>query len=402
MSKSVPFWIARRYLFSKSNKNVVNLITGISVVGLTIGTVVLLLFNSIFNGFSEVLSVFYSSFDPDIKVMPNKGKTFVIDSTEMQKILAIEGIETVSKSLEEVAYFEYQGNQTVGILKGVDENFLNVNPLDEYIRYGTFLNKKSKKHEIVFGAGLSNQLNLNIDNKFDKVDIYLPKKKKSILTGQQFNRKKAHPVGLFSIQQQYDTQYAIVDIDFIKKLLKLNNRYSALEIKLQSKNYESTVKKEIINILGDKIILKNRYEQQESFYKVMKMEKWISFAIIFFTSLLIAFNMVGSLWMVVMEKQHNIKIFRAMGMTQKQVGAIFLLEGVWIGVLATGIGVVFSLGFYFLHKTFGIIPVPELFIVDTYPMSLNLFDFIIVPISIMLISVLASVPAAQKAKQLAS
>jgi lipoprotein-releasing system permease protein len=387
--------IAKRYLFGKKSINAVNIITGISVVGISIGAAALVLILSVFNGFEDLIRSNFNAFNPEIKVTPAKGKYFEVDSEFLQKISDISGIENYSLVQEEVAYFEYDNNRSVGVIKGVDKNFEIVNNIDTTIIAGHFSLKKNGLNFGVIGSGLASKLGVNTSDQLTPLTIYILKNKTRGPLDQFYKRAEVLPAGKFALQSEADMKYLIVPVDLSKYLLGKKNEYSAIEIKTKGDVYE--VKNELQSKLGSAFVVKNRMEQDAELMKIMNMEKWISYAIVSLTLFLVAFNMIGSLWMIVLDKRRDISILQSMGANKKLIKRIFIYEGLLISGIGLIIGVILALLFYFAQKDFGIIGIPEGFIIDAYPIQLRLMDFVVVTITVFFIGILISLLPAYRA-----
>lgn len=396
--RHLPFWIAQRYLFSKNNPNAINIITGISVLGLTIGSATLILLFTVFNGFEVVISSFYSYFDPPLKVTPIKGKHFELTKVQSEALIKIDGLTHCAQVLEELALLEYKKTNEIGMLKGVDTTFSKINKIEDQIVEGEFVLQERNRPYLVFGAGLARKLMINPGDQFEEVSVFMPNQNKGPFD-QSFIKSFAKPAGVFQIQAEYDNTYVISSLDFAQNLLR-TKKLSALEIAFDPNKEENSIREEVLKIMGENFEIKNRYQQKEAFFKVMNMEKWISFAIFSFTALLIAFNMIGALWMIVLEKRNDIRTFKSFGATDGFIQRIFLFEGLWIGTLGFLSGSILAIIIYILQKTVGIISVPENFIVDSYPMDMRIGDFLVVAIAIIVISFLAAFPASLKAKSI--
>lgn len=399
---SLPFKIARRYLFAKKSTNAINIITGISVFGLSIGTAALILVLSVFNGFEDLLMGLFSNFNPDVKITALKGKTFEIDSLQLANLRALEGVEAVSQTLEEVAFFEYKDNQDFGTIKGVDNFYQEVTAIDTTVREGRYILSDENRSFAVLGVGMRNKLGVNVEDRFSTMTVYMPKRKRTGLLQQQFKKKFAYPVGTFVIQQDYDSQYVLCSLEFVQQLLEQANTVSALEVRLNPAISKSESIAAIHGIIGEEFAVKDRFEQDAAFLKLMNMEKWLSFAILSLTLLLVAFNMIGSLWMIVLEKKKDIAILKAMGAQDKVVRNIFLNEGLLLCLLGLGIGSFVAIGLYLIQINYGIVPIPPGFVVDAYPISMRGSDFLIVTITVLVIGILASVPPALRAQRISA
>jgi len=396
-----PLLIARRYLFAKRSTNAINIITGISVLGMAIGTAALVLVLSVFNGFEDLLSGLFGHFNPELKVMPAKGKTFEIDSLALVKIRALPGVAIVSETLEEIAFFEYEGSQDIGALKGVDSLFARVTGIDSdtIILEGKYLLKEDGRNCAIVGAGLRNKLSVNVGNPISTLTVYMPEKEAGALD-KPFKTRLVYPVGTFAIQQEYDNQYILTNIDFMRDMLEaMPNTVSALEIKCRSKAQVAEVKEQVRGILGEGFVLKDHYEQNEAFFKVMQLEKWMGFAITSLMLLLMAFNTVGALWMIVLDKQKDISVLKSMGAHDKTIRRIFLIEGLLLTVLGMGIGIVLAIIVYGIQKTWGIVTIPQGFLVDAYPISMRLSDFVPIVLTVLGIGFIASLLPAKRAER---
>lgn len=395
----LPLYIAKRYLFSKKSTNAINIITAIATLGITVGTAALLLILCVFNGFEDLISNMMNNFNPDIKITPAKGKTFAIDSNQLAQIRQIGGVQALSVSLEEVAFFEYAGGQDFGIIKGVDKEYKTVTSLGTAISEGQYATEDANNYYAIVGAGLRNKLSINVENPLEQLSIFMAKKEETGAMEAQFRQQVAMPIGTFSIQQDFDNQYIITSIDLVQKLLAQNNQISAIEVKLH-KSDDTNTRIAIKNIMGQDFVVKDRYQQNEAFMKIMNVEKWLSFAIVCLTLILVAFNMIGSLWMIVLDKKKDISILKSMGLNDLQVRNIFLSTGFWLVAIGLVFGLALALLLYAYHKAFGLVPVPPGFVMETYPASIRWYDFITVSVTVISIGLIASIPSALKAKNI--
>ena len=395
---------ARRYLFSKKSTNAINIISGISVFGVTVGSAVLILVLSVFNGFEDLIKSLYDTFNPDIKITAKEGKVFVPDSATVHLLLTEEGVLHVEKTLEEVAFFEYGESQAFGVVKGVGPLFAEVSNVDSAIQQGKYVLKDGERNYAVLGSGMAHLLSVNLDNMFSSLNIYMPKRKKRLsMFEQPFKKRFAYPSGIFAIQQDFDSKYILLDFDFATELLSYKKgEISALELKLNPKVREKETRQRIEAIIGPDYDIKNRFEQDEDFFKVMKVERWIGFAVLSFIFLLITFNMVGSIWMLVIEKKKDIAILKSMGATSGLVRNIFLLEGLLLTVFGMLLGYFFAISFYLIQKKFGIIELKGNMVVEAYPISMRPSDFVAVTILVLSIGLLASLFPAIKASRINS
>ena len=390
--------IARRYLFAKRSTNAINIITGISVFGIAIGTAALLLVLSVFNGFEDLLSGLFGHFNPQIKVTPAKGKTFAPDSLTLSRLRGLPGILLVSETLEEIAFFEYEGSQDFGVLKGVDELFARVNDIDSTVREGKYQLEIDDRNCAVMGAGMRNKLSINVESATQALAIYMPTDEPAGVLDKPFKTRYLYPAGTFAIQQDFDNQYVLTNLAFMREILDAPaGTVSALEIKCTQGASVRNVKNQVREVLGDGFTVKDSYEQNEAFFKVMQLEKWMGFAITSLMLILMAFNTIGALWMIVLDKQKDISVLKSMGATDRTVHRIFLLEGLLLTLLGMGIGLLLAVGLYTIQKTYGIITIPQGFLVESYPIAMRATDFLPVIATVIGIGLLAALPPAQRA-----
>ncbi len=390
---NLPIKFARRYLFAKRSTNAINIISGITVLGLAIGTAALIIVLSVFNGLGDLIKSMSSSFTPDVKVAPLKGKVFVPNEDKLLKIIALPGVAHVSKTLEEIALFEYRKSNTFGTLKGVDHNFHKVTGVDSTLQ-GEYLLDNELANFAILGRGMRDKLGVRIDSPQDNVlKVYMAKRNKS---PKPFREKLAVPRGVFSIQPEYDQKYVLSSLEFAQSLMNYKKEVSFLEIKLDPNIDQTITLAEIRTILGSEFSVKDRYEQDEGFNKVMNIEKFITASVTSLILMLFSFNMVGALWMVVMDKKKDISILKSMGASDKLVRNIFLNEGILLTLVGMGAGFVLALFLYFLQKQFGIVPSPG-FIVEAYPIQIRFMDFVWTAIIVFVVGLVASIGPSLKA-----
>lgn len=393
---NLSFKFAQRYLFAKRSTNAINIISGITVFGLAIGTAALVLVLAVFNGLEGLITSMASNFNPDVKIAPVRGKVFVPDEDKLRQIKELDGVADLSKTLEEVAYFEYRKNGHFGTLKGVDKAFHRVTAIDSTLREGDYLLNNKEANFAILGRGMRNKLSVDISSQFDALTVYMAKRRQST---KPFRKMLAVPRGVFSIQPEFDQQYVLSSLEFAQKLLNYEKEVSFLEIKLKKNSDQASTLDEIKTILGSDFIVKNRYQQDEAFNKVMNVEKWISYAIVSLTLILVAFNMIGALWMIVMDKKKDISILKSMGAPDQLVRSIFFNKGLLLAFIGMGVGFALALFLYFLQKQIGIVPSPG-FIVDYYPIELKWTDFLWVGATVFLVGLLASIAPSIKAGQI--
>ena len=402
MMRSYTHLIAWRYLLGKKSFQAINIITGISMIGISIGAAALMLILSVFNGFEDLLKSLYNSIYTDLKVYPLQGKYFEPDSASLSTIKSWPGIAAVSLTLEETALLDYEGSQDICTLKGVDDEFRNVTDINEVLLEGEFVLHQGDANLAILGAGLSSRIGVNLQNPYASLSVYMPNRKQRGPLDMPFKVKYAYPAGRFSIKQDYDYQYVFVSLDFIRELVELPNAVSGIEIKLAPGANEKELRSKLIALFQNQVSVKNQDEQNAAFFKLMNMEKWISYAVVSLTLIIVSFNLVSALWMIVLDKKTDISILQSMGASPADVRRIFMRSGWMICILGLLLGIIIALAFYLLQKQFGIVPIPEGFVVDSYPIQWRWMDLVIVGITVFIIGSLASYLPARKASRIAA
>jgi len=376
-----PLFIARRYLIAKKSHNAINIISIISVIGVGIGTMALIVILSVFNGFDQLVQSLYNSFYPDLKITATEGKVFFLDTIQAGKLKEIKGVSFVSQVVEENALLRYGERQHIATIKGVDENYKMVTGLDTMIMDGDFILQKDERDFAIVGQGVAYYLAIGL-NFINPIVIYVPKRtgRMTLNPAQAFNKDYIFPSGIFSIEQEIETKYVIVPIGFARDLFDYKNQVSSLEISLEDDANEKEIKKAITGILGDGYDLKNRYEQNEMFYKIMKSEKWAIFFILTFILIVASFNIVGSLTMLILDKKRDIHTFLSMGLSMQKLRKIFMIEGFLITSAGTVSGLLIGFIIAWVQQTFGIIKLQGSgsFVIDEYPVVIEFTDFVAV------------------------
>lgn len=404
----LPFRFALRYIFSKKTTNAINLISIISVFGIALGSMALMVILSVFNGFEDLLRDLIGVFKPDIHVSINEGKVFSMTEEQLNKIEKVNGVISLTKVLEEIALFEYDGIQNIGNIKGVDENFIKVTSLDSTIQRGRFdIGSGNNQQLAVVGATIEHTLQIR-SMQAKSLTVYMPKREETKIsfTKKPFYQKEIYPVGVFTVRQVDYDNTVLANLNFVQELLNYKNgEISALEIKTDPTANTAQIQSDIRDILGNNYSVKNRFEQDEAFFKITNLEKWIGFLIFAFTLILVAFNMVGALWMLVLEKKKDIANLKAMGATDALVRNIFLTEGALLSGIGVLVGTFLAIILCILQAQFGLIKLQNegaTFLVQSYPVSMRFFDFIIVIFTVLIIGIGASLLPAQRAARIRS
>ncbi len=360
------------------------MISAISVCGIAIATMAMITVLSVFNGFGGIVEDMFSAFDPDLKITVKEGKVFNYNTPEFQKALRLSEIQLISESLEENALFSFDGQQVPVVMKGVSEEFNLLTDMEMLMVDGTFKLREDVVDYTTLGSGLAISLGAR-PGFINPIEIYAPKRDERVNLANPssaFTTGHVQIGGVFSLNTpQYDEQMAIIPIVLARELLNYDDEVTSLDIKLNSSASVNRVKREIENILGDGFLVENRYEQQRESYRMLQIEKWVTFLILAFILLIAVFNVVGSLSMLIVEKKDDIQSLRNMGAPNQMITRIFMYEGwliTFIGIIA---GIVTGLILCLLQQYFGFIrlsDVPGAYIIDAYPVIVKFADILIV------------------------
>ncbi|MDO9152495.1 MAG: FtsX-like permease family protein [Paludibacter sp.] len=386
--------IAWRYLISKKSHNAINIISGISSAGVAVGTMALVVVLSVFNGFETLISDMFSSFDPDLRITLTQGKTFDIRNAEFEKIRKSPLVAVFTEVVEENALLRFKEKQMPAIIKGVTDNFRQSTHIDSIMYDGKFELFDGAFERAVPGIGVAGTLGLGAQF-IDPLYIYAPKRTSKInllRPENSFNQAGTFVSGIFSVSQlQYDDRYVLVSIGLARELFEYDSTIvSSVEIKLTPVADKAKAQQSIREILGEKYQVKNRYEQQESFFKIMKIEKWITFLILCFILLIASFNIIGSLSMLIIEKKQDIETLRCLGANNSLIKRIFLLEGWMISVVGSFAGIIIGTVICLVQEHFGLLKLGTGYVVDAYPVVTNFSDIILVFFTVLIMGMLAA------------
>lgn len=393
---NTSLFIARRYLFSKKKTNVINIISLISIVGLSIGTFALITSISVFNGFDSLIQSRFSSFDPDLKIVVAEGKMFQDTTTSFQEIKKLSSISSYTREFEDNALLRYGKRQTIARVKGIEPSFLKYSGITKMMVDGSPILKKGNAECMILGGGVAASLRIGL-NFVKPVNIYYPKKdlRLKINLSNNFRHLLAYPSGSFSVDANIDNKYALVSLPMAYSLFKVDSENVTsinITIKESQKENINVIQKQIQNTLGSKYIVKNRYQQHETYFKIMKSEKWAIYLILAFILFVASFNLVGSITMLVIDKEEDISTLRSMGANDHLIKNIFLFEGWMISLIGAVIGMLLGITVCLIQQHFGIVKLQGAgsFIVDSYPVKLMLSDTLIVFSTILILGFLAS------------
>jgi lipoprotein-releasing system permease protein len=396
----VAFYIAKRYLFAKKSKNVVHFVSLASMIGVAIGTAALILVLSVFNGFEKLILSLYNSFDPPIKVSVVEGK---VSAFEEAKNYLDEHSILYSEVLEEKVLLRYQDKEYIATLKGVDSNFKGINAIDSMLISGDYLDVYEAQNTAVVGQGVAYYLSMSVGNVFDQLQVYVPdREKKNLLRPENsFIQKSILPVGVFAIQADFDAEYVLTNIAFVREALNRDSlSSSSLEILCEDAQIQS-VQTDLQSLLGDSYSVKSKYEQHAFLYKILNSEKLAVFIILSFILIIATFNIIGALTMLMIEKKNDIKLLFHLGASPQVVKRIFLFEGLLTTAVGAISGLLLGLFIAWLQIQFGLLKMGNgSFVVNSYPVVIEPWDIVLVLITVFGIGCIASlIPSRQLVKR---
>lgn len=387
-----PFFIAKRYLFSKKSHNAINVISAISVCGVALATLAMVCTLSVFNGFQDMVATFFTAFDPQIKITSVKGKVFDGSEPVFAEIRTMPEVTVYSESVEDNAMVQYKGRQAMAVIKGVEDNFDKLTPIDSILfgRGELILHDEVVDYAI---PGLQLLSTLGTGIRFlDPLEIYAPKRgsrinmsnpMSSFVSDQLFSSGLTFTVN----QEKYDASYIITSIGFARRLFQYTNEVSAVNLRLTQDADENTVIKKLKEKLGDDFRVQNRYEQQADTFRIMEIEKLISYIFLTFILMIACFNVIGSLSMLIIDKKNDVQTLRNLGASDSQIVRIFLFEGRMISFIGAVSGVIIGLALCLIQQEYGIISLGTAgsFIVDAYPVSVHAWDVVLVFATVLIV-----------------
>jgi len=381
-------------MFSRKSRNVINIISGISGVGVAIGTMALIVILSVFNGLDELISSLMNSFDPDLKISLKEGKTFPADSIDQDSIGRLEGVATLAEVMEETALLEYNDKQYIGRIKGVSDEFMLKNGIDSMMWQGKFKLQENTDQLAVVGYGVAYYLGIGT-NFINPLYVYVPSRNATVIYNpeQAFNRKMVYPEGIFSIQNEYDSKYVFVTLEFAQSLLQLPGKVTSLEVRFQdgvSASEAGKLQEEVQQIAGSGFEVQNRRQQHEMLNKIMQSEKWMIFLILSFVLFIASFNIIGSLTMLIIDKKDDIVTIRSLGASPGMIRNIFLIEGWMISIAGAISGLALGAVICLLQIHFELIHFPASTIISAYPVKMQFADFLAVFAIVLVIGFLAA------------
>lgn len=375
-----PFYIARRYLFSKKSHNIINLISGISLSVVAVVSMAMIIVLSAFNGIEGLVAQLYSIFEPDISITAQRGKTMSMSALDDADLCSFSEVNHCVYTIEENVLIDYAGKQRIARVKGVGEGFREMTGMDSVIVDGSFVLKDGDLNFALVGYGLKYELGMSIyQNSMRPLKVFAPIRGKKISQNQEnaFNRKDMMIGGVFSISPDFDSRYFITSIDFARGLFNYENEITAVEIGLVPGTKPEKVQQQLADKLGPDYVVKTRLQKNEIIFKTNQSEKWITFFILTFILIIASFNIIASLTMLIIDKKKDVFILGSMGASRQAIRFIFFLEGLLINLIGAGAGLLLGYLFCLAQVQFGLIPL-EGGIVDHYPIEMEPADFLAV------------------------
>ena len=394
---NLPFYIARRYLFSKKKHNAINIISGISVCGVALATLALVCTLSVFNGFQDMVAGFFTAFDPELKITIREGKVFEPQGAAFQEVRSLPEIGVWTETLEENAMVQYKDRQAMAIIKGVEDNFEELTSIDSLLYgAGEFILHDSIVDYGVLGVELISELGTGLQF-VDPLQVYAPKRNVRVNMANpsaSFNRDYLFSPGVVFVvnQQKYDARYILTSLSFARNLFNYDTEVSAVELKLKPGADVTAVQRKIARILGDEFVVLDRYEQQADVFRIMEIEKFISYLFLTFILAIACFNVIGSLSMLILDKREDVETLRNLGADDRLIARIFLFEGRLISLFGALSGIVLGLLLCYIQQRFGIISLGGgngSFIVDAYAVSVHVTDVVLIFITVITVGFLS-------------
>ncbi len=391
---NISLYIAKRYLFSKSKNNAINIITGIASLGIIVGTLSLFVVLSVFSGLRDFSLSFTNTIDPDIKIIPLKGKSFFITPKQEKEIAAIEGVASYSKVVEERVLFLFDGKEQVTYLKGVDSKYSNTNTISKNLFSGNWLHHKTA--EVVVGYGISQKLSLGLFDFNNALEVYVPRKGKTVIESEAeaFNKSTLIPVGIYAVNEDIDGKYVFSDINLAQELLDYkSNEVSGIEIKISPKGNETSIIEKIGSVFDANVEIKNRAQLNATLYKMLNTENIAVYLIFTLVIIIALFNLIGALIMMILEKKSNLKTLYNLGTEISDLKKIFLLQGGMLTFFGGILGLVLGIIVVAIQQYFKLIMITESL---PYPIIFNFQNVLLVFGTIVSLGLMSSIIASSR------
>lgn len=388
----ISYYIAKRYLKAKSSNNTINIITKIAMIGVVISTMALFIVLSAFSGLIAFNELFLNVADPDVKIMPSKGKTFLL-TDRLKQVLNDSKVAVFSKVIEEHALIENNNKRAVVTLKGVDANYTKVNKLDTTMYIGEWFTEKDK-NAVVLGLAIANKVQTLPNSYGENLKIYVPKPGKGQLNKNSFNKIRTQTIGVFRLTPEMDAKYVFAPINLARDLLQLDKkRISAIEIRLQPEVNSDKFVRSFQNKLGNNFIVKTRKQLNESTYKMLNMEHFFSYLIATLIGIIAFFNVIGAIIMMILDKRENLKTLFSLGLDVSKIKKVFFLQGLLLTIYGMIIGLVLAIFFVLLQKQFGFIKINASI---AYPVAFKRSNVLVVILTIFTLGFIASLIASNR------
>ena len=392
-----PFFIARRYLFSKKSTNAINIISGISVIGVAVATMALVVTLSVFNGFHDLVASFFTTFDPQLKVTPVMGKAVAADDPILTRIKQLPEVDVATESVEDQALVIYRGRQAMVTVKGVEDNFDQLTHIKEILLGdGQYELHAADMFYGIPGIRLADILGTGYKYE-EPLKVYAPRREGQLNMGNPMDGlvedELYSPGVIFQVSQaKYDKNYILTSIDFARRIFEQQGMVSALELRLKPGSNFERVKSKIQDIAGDKYTVKDRFEQQDDTFKIMNIEKLMAYIFLTFILIIACFNIIGSLSMLIIDKKDDVVTLRNLGASDKQIVHIFLFEGRMISAIGAVTGIILGLALCWAQQTFGLVKLGSSsasFVVNAYPVSVHPEDVILIFVTVLVVGFLS-------------
>ena len=400
---NLSLFIAQRYLISKRKKNFINVISIISVIAVAIITAAIIIVLSIFNGLGDLIQTINNSFDPEIKIVATKGKSFEVEAEFLEKVKSVAGVEVITEVIEDYAYARYNNANQLVTIKGVSDSFIDQKRIPaESVVEGELVLKEKGVPRALIGYGVKSTLSISMDEGFHLLQLYYVKNVKSgvLDPSKLYTQKGILPGGVFAIIQNFDENYVIVPLEFAQELMSYEGKRTSLEIKTTQGADQKKVEQQLQKVLGDKFNVLNSEEQHQDVYRVLKLEKLFAFVAAVLLLVIGSINIYFNLMMLALDKKRDITILASMGADSNLLKRVFITEGLLIAAIGTCAGLLFGAGIVLIQQKFGLISMGmNSSVVDGYPVKLAFFDFIYVFLAMSAVTIfISSRPAALAAK----
>lgn len=378
---NLTFHIAWRYFRVKKSVQAINIIAWISIGAIAVASAAMIILFSVFNGLDNTIKEAYTSFNPELKVTPKKGKFFSLKNGQLTKLENLPGISLCSETIEDMVLLSNENEQMAAEVKGVNNDWFQVTNLKKYMFAGSADWPESHSYiPGIIGLGIANNLGINVNNPFSELRIFYPKPnlKTNLNPEQSLSQIVVKPKGLFRIQQEFDNKYILIPLSVAQHLFNQEGKLSSIEISVTNFDNINKIQKSVVEIMGSEFKVANRFEQNQTLFMVLSGEKWIIYLILLFVLLLASFNLTGSLYMLVLEKKKDITILKLMGLGKKAVRKLFLTEAVLLALAGAVMGICLGALICLGQMYFGWIKLPDGFLITAYPVSFEWTDFILV------------------------